>query len=319
MSARTLVLALAIASTTGCATGPGVSRPLDEDLLALLPTHGELVLDVEPPQLRAWHLAKAVKELVYDRLPIPGPLKAPLWEADALALSVRGLVDWTQAEVIVIVKGPPPIPAPPPDARGLRTRAKLGAIEVVRLGARLWATGPAEALDKLVDRVDRVDRSRLEGPGDALREILQLAPSGKYGRPAIRFAARLPGELRGRIAEVVPSIGATDDVALAFAVADGFDLGAVLRMRSSDDARAGTERLRRDLQGLLDRPLVSMLGLAPLLAPLKTGRRESDLHLAYRLPTRDAEALFERLRSLFRLTDGVLKRARDNEGKANGL
>ncbi len=292
----------------GCASGPAVTRPLDEDLLALLPSDGELVLDVELAQLRSWHLGQAVKDLVYQRLPIPAPLRDRLWDAELVAVSIHGLGDWRTARVVAVVKGDPPLPPPPPEAVGLKTRAVVGGLTVVRLAARLYALGPASDIDLLVDRLDRLGRRALVGPGDALRELLALCPTGKYGRPAVRLAARLPGELRGRLGEALPAIGATDDLALAFAVADGFDLGAVLRMRSAADAQSGVERLRREVQAFVERPLLRQLGMAPLLAPLRTGRRDGDLHVAYRLPRGDAEALVERLTSLMRLTEGLLQR-----------
>lgn len=319
-SSRSAWIALAAVWLTACATGPGVLRPLDEDLVALQPTDRELVVDIDLAQLRNWHLGEVVKELVYRRLPVPAAIKETLWQADSIAIGVRGLGDWQTADVLVIVKGEPPLPKPPDDAAGLRTRAHLVAtsaasapgvdgvprgVDVVRLGARLYAMAPPDELDRLIERVDR---HRLGGPGDALREVLQLAPSGKYGRPAVRLAARLPGEVRQRIAEALPAIASTDDVALALAVADGFDLGMVLRMRSESDAKSGAEELRRELQRLADRPIVTMMNLGPLLEPLRTGRRESDLHIAYRLPRRQAEMLFERVASLVRLTEGVMQR-----------
>lgn len=308
MTSKHAALALALAS--GCATGPAVSRPLDEDLLAILPADAELVMDFDLAQIRGWHLGNEVKELVYQRLPIPAALRDKLWESDQIVVAVRGLAQWSSARVVWVGKGESPLPPPPAGATGLRTRAQLGEFAVVRLGARLWAGGPADEVDKVVDRIDR---HVLAGPGELLREILQLAPSGKYGRPAVRAAARLPGELSGRLAEVLPAIAATDDIALAFAVADGFDLGLVLRMRSAADARAGTERLRRDLQGLVDRPLVSLLGLGPLLDPLRTGAKDHDMHVAYRLPRRAAEAFVERCKSLLRLIEGVLQQAKEGQ------
>lgn len=307
---RALVAACAAVLLAGCASGPAVLRPLDEDLLALMPTDRELVVDIDMSQIRNWHLGDVVKELVYRRLPVPEAMRQKLWGADSVAVGIKGLGDWTTAEVLVIAKGEPPLPKPPEESAGLRTRAKLGPAEVVRLGARLFALAPADELDRLVERVDR---HQLRGPGEALREILALAPSGKYGRPAIRIAARLPGEVRQRIAEVLPAIASTDDVAVAFAVADGFDLGVVLRMRSESDAKSGAEELRRELQRLTDRPIVTMMNLGPLLEPLKTGRRESDLHIAYRLPRQKSEQLFERVLSLVRLTEGVLQRIKEKQ------
>lgn len=291
-----------VAACGACATPPP-PRPLDEDLRALLPSGADLVFDFDMVQLRAWALGRDVRDLVYRRLPLPPELAPAAWNVDQIVGAVTGIDDWATAEVFVVMKGELHLPdAVKRESLGERPIVRLGDRAIVWLGRRLAAYGTMGAIERLVERVDR---RHLTTPTGVLAEVLQSAPTGKYTRPAVIVGAHVSPTLRERLGGALPVLGPTDEIAVAFAVADGFDLGVVMHMASELEARVARDELSRALGALTTRPLARALGAETLLPPLKTGARDRELHIAYRLPAERAAELFGRLRALVAMVEGA--------------
>jgi hypothetical protein len=303
-----LVCALAGCGTTSLAVTPGPTRPVGEDLIALLPSGADLLVDVDLDQLHGWRPARRLLALLpEDARAALGRLGFdPLADAEALAATVSGL-GTPDAQVTTVVRGEL-------DLAAARAALGEGAHDADYHGATV-VEGPAGALVRITPRlfafgspldVRRViDLSHGEGvslrasqPDKPLLDAYARAPSARNGRPAILAAALPTPLLRDRLrAEHLPG-AELDWLAMAFAIGDGFDLVLVLGAHGPDEARAQAESMRGSLKDFLKTTAVRLLGLRPYLEPIAVRARESEVRLAARLSEGTVNELLDRLESV---------------------
>jgi hypothetical protein len=285
------------------------ARPIDEDLVALLPAGADLVIDVDAAQLRDWEPLNRVKAVLPDeaiaRLGQLGVDSLGDVEAIALAASRLGLESPTSTVVVrgdldldkaARGLGETPIEV---DYRGAALR-EVGDDSVARLTPRLFAFGARAEVRRVVDLVRGEGESVRTARGDAqLMTALGRCPTAKSGRPAIFLAAVFTGPLREQIRKEGLPGGEVDWVALSFAVGDGFDAGGVFGTRGEAEARALFTSAKRGLEELKQQRTVRLLGLRPFLDPIVIVGRDDEVHFAYRLSGARVEQAVRRFESLY--------------------
>lgn len=300
---RAALLALTLCACGGVNPAVREARPLGEDLVALVPSGAELVVDVDVVQLRNWDATDRVLAL------LPPSAQARLeklgkhWLNDIDAAAFAAWRGERGSETLLIIRGDvddvhlAALLDAPATRRELGGRAlvEAGGEAVLRLGPRLivWSS-PVE-----VRRVAEVVRGDLEGVRDAradgpLRDALAKAPSAKRGRPAV-IGAGLGGPFLNARLEAAGVSGRTPAwLAFALAVGDGVDAVLVLGQHSVDDANGLRDELDRGLRDLKQRPLVRLFHLEGAF-DLVFAVRDRELRIAYRLPGFRLEAFLQRM------------------------
>ncbi len=308
MSRAALVIAVAVVvwAALGCggtSTAVREARPLGEDLVALVPSGAELVLEVDVAQLRNWDETERILTLLP---PVAQARLAKLgkhWINDIDAAAFAAWRGERGSESLLLVRGDlddkhlAALLESEPTQTELagRTLLEAGGEAVLRLGPRLSVWSSAVE----VRRVAEVIRGDLEGIRDAradapLREALAKAPSAKHGRPAV-LGAGLGGPFLNERLEGAGISGRTPAwFAFALAVGDGLDAVLVLGQRSIDDARGLRDELDRNLRDLKQRPLVRLFHLEGAF-DLVFAVREKELRVAYRLPGSRLDAFLARM------------------------
>jgi hypothetical protein len=288
-------LLVAVLLLSGCAGRVGdvhSPRPLGEDLLSLLPSGQELIVDVDMEQLRLWD---PMRDL-YGLLPKEGQKRFsqlgfdPLADVDALVLGVMQ-VGTSSSAVTTVVRGDLPEealgrglgePVNESDYHGVKVFEGPEGMAAARLGSRLFAFGNAVEVRRVVDR-SRGDGSSSDKTDKQLQAAFARAPTAKVGRPAARVALVLTDPMRLELKNSeLPATEATW-VALSLAVGDGFDVGALLGFPGSAEAEEVVRAARRSLKKLDTRPLVRALGLVPILDKVVLLAKESEVHVAWRV------------------------------------
>jgi len=306
-------LGLMLALLAGCggtmrAGPPATERPVGEDLLALLPSGADAVLDVETAQLDSWPTARRLLALMPDegRTRLARLGDDPLAQIQALAVALFK-VGTPEAETTIVARG---------TLDWERLRAQVaGGVDVDYHGATV-VDGDAEALARITPTVfafgsraavRRVcDVARREDDGlrsaavdKALREALGHAPTAKLGRPAI-MAALVPTQpLREQLrADKWESLADLDWVALSLAVGDGFDVGIVAGTHGPIEAASLQKAMKARAGALKTQATVRLLGLVPFVEPFIVVAKENEVHVAYRLGETRVDQLVTRLEQM---------------------
>ena len=319
-----------LAVAAGCASPPTLRATLDRqsrgdrDLLALLPPDLDAALDLDVAGLQKLESADAVLELLK-----PGPTRSgepgalpllqtlvdePLRELEALCAGVSG-IDLDQPEIVVVARGPLQVARV---REGVRRSGEVREVEyhgvpvieaperaAALLTSRTAAVGSRLAVRRIIDIFRSVDDGAREQA--ALQAALGRAPRARTGRPALLFASLLPAAMRKRAARTglsEPLAGATF-LSGALAVGDGVDVGIVLGYGRLDEAQRAAGWLRDQAAALAQRPALRFLGAAHLFEPLQViaaaaggPRKVPEVHLAYRLPGDELQALLKRIDAL---------------------
>ncbi len=278
-------------------------RPIGEDLLALVPSGAELVLDVDVAQLRGWDETERILAL----LPPAGRARlarlGPHWlgEIDGLAAGAwRGPEGTTS---VVVLRGDLDDEHLPALLDGAPVRHELdghvlyegdgGA--VLRIGPRLVAVGPPVEVRRVAEVVRGDAQGMREAGADrALRAALQRAPGGRGGRPAILGAAIAGPLLQGRVEAAGLGGRVPEAAAFALAVGDGLDAVLVLAFHAPEEALALRREADRQLRDLRGRPFVRMIGLAGAL-DVVIAARDRETRFAYRLSAERLGGYLDRL------------------------
>lgn len=324
-----------LVGAAGCASTPTLRAALDRqsrgdrDLLALLPPDLDAALDLDVVGLQRLEGADAVLELLKPEpagagtaprseagtLPLLQTLvDEPLRELEALCAGVSG-IDLDQPELVVVARGPLQVARVREGVRrsGAVREVEYHGITVIEaperaaalLTSRTAAVGSRLAVRRVIDIFRSVDEGAREQA--ALQAALGRAPRARTGRPALLFASLLPAAMRKRAARTglsEPLAGATF-LSGALAVGDGVDLGVVLGYGRLDEAQRAAGWLRDQAAALAQRPALRFLGAAHLFEPLQViaaaaggPRKVPEVHLGYRLPGDELQALLKRIDAL---------------------
>jgi hypothetical protein len=308
---RAWLLLLVVAGCGGTMhAGPSATeRPIGEDLLALLPSGADAVIDVEMAQLDGWPTARRLLALVPDdgRAQLSRLGDDPLAQISALAIAVdkagtpdagavtvaRGAFDWEH------LRGTLP-GAVESDYHGTPVLEGSDGQALARVTPTVFAFGTRVTVRRVLDVARKEDDSlRISAVDKRLRDALGRAPTAKLGRPAV-MAALVPTEpLRERLrAEKWWAAGDLDWVALSLAVGDGFDVGLVVGTHGPVEAGALAKTMKQRAGELKTQAMVRMLGLGPYIDPFVVVARDNEVHVAYRLGALRVDQLVTRLEQL---------------------
>lgn len=283
------------------------TRRLEEDLTWFLPAGADLVLDVDVAQLRAWPSARRLFKCLPDAAP-GGSLQLgwdALGELDELALAVSGAgtegatTTWVARGVLDEERVQSALGAGRSQTlyRGVMV-SEAAARAVARPATSLWAFGSPVDVRRVIDVVRGVSESlAVAGEDRELEHAYGRAPTAKVGHPAARAALRMTGPMRERLhAERLPG-GTLSWIAASLAVGDGLDLGAVGGAPGPIEARALVASAKVDLSGLRDKMWMRALGFERFVDPLILVSKDSEIHIAYRLPQLRLNQLLARIES----------------------
>ena len=296
----------------GCAgsvrPGPPPEAPIGDDVVALLPSGADAVVDIDVAQLNGWPTASHILGL----LPAAGKAHLarlgvdPLADVSALAIGLyragapdaettmvaRGTLDW--ARLRANVDG------------GVESEyhgAALvdGATEAVaRVTPSVFAFGSRAAVRRVVDVAQHQDDGLRDATLDKpLRTALGHAPTAKLGRPAIMAALVPTPALRERLRkEDWASAADLDWIALSFAVGDGFDVGLVAGAHGPVEAASLAQAMKARAKALTTQATVRLLGLVPFVKPFIVVAKDNEVHVAYRLGEARVDQLVARLEQM---------------------
>lgn len=305
---RALVLLLA----AGCTHVPGpppTERPVGEDLLALLPSGADAILDVDMAQLDGWPTARRVLALVPDdgRAQLSRLGDDPLGQIGALVAVVdkAGTADATTTTVARGAFGWERLRATLPDAvesdyHGAAILDGSDGNAIARVTPQVFAFGTRASVRRVLDVARKDDEGlRSSAVDKRLRDAFARAPTAKLGRPAVMAALVLTEPLRERLrAEKDWSAAELDWVAAAFAVGDGFDVGVVAGAHGPVEATTLAKMLKQRAGELKTNLTVRALGLQPYVDPFIVVARDNEVHVAYRLAGMRVDRLVSRLEQL---------------------
>jgi hypothetical protein len=302
------VRALALVFLAGCATsssarGPEV-RPIDEDLLALLPSGADAVIDVDMDQIRTWPSARRIFGLLpadtREQLSKMGV--NPWMDLDGMVVALSGLGGGDPAPTLLL-RG---------DLDSDKMAAALGATFIeyrraqigeaggralVRLSPRMVAYGTPADVRRVIDLVRGEGQSVRTGDKELVAAFAR-APSAKSGRPAV-VAAVVPSDaMRDRLRS--DELPGADYLWLTFvlAVGDGFDFEIIGKTKSANEAGGLAAGAKASLQKFRMRPAVRLLGLQPYLEDVVVVDRDDEVRVVYRLPDARVDRMLGDLEAL---------------------
>ena len=300
------------ALVAGCGTASQAvvtpARPVGEDLIALLPSGADLLVDVDLEQFRGWAPARRFVDLLpedararFQRLGFD-----PLADADALVTAVAGL-GTPEPQTTTLVRGDVDVkaaraslgePVSEADYHGT-TIVEGPAGALARITPRVVAFGAPIDVRRVVDVAHSDSVSLRASPADrALLDAYARAPTARLGRPAVIAAALPTPILRERLrAEHLPG-AELEWLAMSLAVGDGFDVVMVFGARGVPEAKALAGSMRESLQKFMGTTAVRLLGLRQFLEPIVIKPRESEVRLAARMSEGIVSQMLERLESV---------------------
>ena len=295
---------------------------IDEDLVALLPSGADAVIDADMAQLRDWPAARRIwtrlSPRVHARLGALG--FDPFDDADFIAIALRG-AGTDSAELTVIARGrldPARLRAALTDAEGPSeevsyhgTRVVDGARSAVAmLTERTAAFGSRVEVRRAIDVALGNDEGLRRGDADrTVRAAFERSPEAKSGRPAVVAALVPPPALHARLAENHLPVELIDWLSVAIAVGDGIDIGVVAAAHSLSAADQLGVRLRLQLDELKSQATVRLLGLGQFVDVVQIGKKKSEVHLAFRLEQVGFDRLAARLEKMLgRVADAASAR-----------
>jgi hypothetical protein len=305
---RPSALALLMALAFGC--GPSLpaaqmaQRPIGEDLIDLLPSGPDALVDVDVAQLDGWPTSRRLLALMppegraqLDKLgdePLSrieavavGVYKAATPEAQATVVA-RGALEWSR---LVARAG-----GTPTDYHGA-TIIDGADGTVARVTPRVFAFGTPSMVRRVLDVARRQDDSvRGATLDEPLRKALAHAPTAKLGRPAVMAALVPTDAVREQLrAADWRSAADLDWAALSFAVGSGFDVGIVAGAHGEAEARTLADTTRSHVGELKSQVTVRLLGLVPYIDPFIVVAKNAEVHVAYRLGEARVDQLVTRL------------------------
>jgi hypothetical protein len=311
---KRLALALVIvAAAAGCGGSihpgpPATDRPVGEDLLALLPSGADAIVDVDVAQLDSWPTARRLlallppagharlQQLGDDPLARVGGLAVAVFKVgrpDAESATVaRGTLDWDKLRA-AFTGGV--------DAEYHGAAIVDGASDAMaRITPTLFAFGSRASVRRVCDVAHKEDEGfRTAATDKRLRDALGRAPTAKLGRPAIMAAIVPTQPLREKLrAEKWDAAADLDWLGVSFAVGDGFDVGIVAGAHGPLEAGALQKTMKQRATELKSQATVRLLGLVPYIEPLIVIAKESEVHVAYRLTEARVDQLVTRLEQM---------------------
>jgi hypothetical protein len=296
-----------------CGTGRTAerARPIGEDPLALLPSGTDALVDIDVAQLRDWAPARRLLDLLPPaaRADLAALGFDPLDDVDTLYIALDRLGTPEQTSTLLLetqlpvdklrrALGPSPTVT---DWRGVAIHETApGGPDGDRALARITPKYVCMGSRANVRRV--LDLAR--GEGTSLREDKRLmhaygrAPTAKTGRAAIIAGVAFDDPLRERLRKEDLPLAEAEELSLAFAVGDGFDLGAIAFFRGPAEAGDALKEGKRRLDAAMRSTAVRLLQLRQLLEPIILVQREYKVHLAYRLAGKPLDRMLARLESL---------------------
>ncbi len=280
------------------------TRPVGEDLLALLPSGADLIVDVDLEQVRSWPAARRLLDLLPDteRARWRDLGFDPTGGAESLVIAIAG-VGGDSPQATTVVRGDLdedkarerlPAPVAVVEYHGVNVVEGAGGA-FARLAPRLHAFGSRVDVRRAID-LSREGGESVRGQ-TALMDAYVRAPTARIGRPAV-IAAFVPTEIaRDRLRREALPGGDPRWYAFSLAVGDGFDGVVVAGLGSDVEAAALVKSAKESVAKLRERPLVRVLGLRPLLDGVAVRAREAELRIAVRLPGRELERLITRFES----------------------
>jgi prephenate dehydrogenase len=280
-------------------------RPVGEDMLALLPSGADLVVDVDLEQLRAWPAARRVLELLpeHDREKWLAFGFDPASGADSLALALAG-VGGEAPQATTVVRGDldedkarerliPPVAVV--DYHGVRvTEGPTGAF--AKIAPRLHAFGAPVDVRRVID-LSRQGGESVRGQ-NALMDAYVRAPTARVGRPAV-IAALVPNDrVREQLRQGGLPVADARWFAFSLAIGDGFDAVMINGLGTEAEAAALAKTTKQSLAQMRERPVVRILGLRPLVDGIAVRARESELRLAARIAGREMDRLLDRFETM---------------------
>ncbi|MDB4969614.1 MAG: hypothetical protein JWN44_5303 [Myxococcales bacterium] len=295
-----------------------VERPVGEDLLALLPSGADAVIDVEVAQLDGWPTARRLLTLLPEegRAQLAQLGDDPLAQIQALAVAVhkagtpdvgttmvaRGALDWDRlrAALTGAVEG---------EYHGA-TIVDGNTESMARITPTVFAFGSRVAVRRVCDVARKDDEGlRTAAVDKALRDALGRAPTAKLGRPAIMAAIVPTPPLREKLrTEKWQSAADLDWAAVSLAIGDGFDVGLIAAAHGPFEADSLTKLMKTRAVELKTQATVRLLGLVPFVEPFIVIAKEKEIHVAYRLTGVRVDQLVTRLEQMQGL--GTRKAAR---------
>jgi hypothetical protein len=308
-----LMLLMAGVGAAGCGgsmhAGPSLSeRPVGEDLLALLPSGADVVVDVDVAQLDGWPTARRLLSL----MPEEGRAHLAQLGDDALAQ--------LQMLAVAVHKAGTPEAGATMVARGSldwdRLRGGIaggvdgeyhGAVlvdgtteSVARITPTVFAFGSRVAVRRVCDVARKDDEGlRTAAVDKAMRDALARAPTAKLGRPAIMAAVVPTPPLRDKLrAEKWESASDLDWLAVSLAVGDGLDVGLVASAHGPVEAASLAKLMKTRAGELKTQTTVRLLGLVPFVEPFIVVAKDQEVHVAYRLTGVRVDQLVTRLEQM---------------------
>jgi hypothetical protein len=305
-------LALVALAAAGCAgsvrPGPPPEAPIGDDVVALLPSVADAVVDIDVAQLNGWPTARhnlgllppAGKErlarLGVDPLADVSALAIGLYRAGApdaeTTMVARGTLDWDKLRATV--------------DGGVETEYHGAALvdgahdAVARVTPSVFAFGSRAAVRRVCDVAQKDDDGLRSATLDKpLRTALGRAPTAKLGRPAIMAALVPTPALRERMRkEDWASAAELDWIALSFAVGDGFDVGIIAGAHGEAEAATLAKAMKSRAHALTTQATVRLLGLVPFVKPFIVVSKDNEVHVAYRLAEARVDQLVGRLEQM---------------------
>ncbi len=300
-------IALSALVLTSCAaTGSSLRRPIDEDLLSLLPAGIDAVIDIDVAQLSQWAPLERLRAL------LPPSAQHQLEElgvGSSIDAVVIGVHHWGEAEPATVLW------RSHSDTLALHT--VVGTAEthecdsvavldgeqrsVAKLGSHLYVLGSAAHVRQVIQVAHGHGQSFRDAKSDReLRQHMTRAPTAKIGRPAIMAAALVTPEIRKKLFSAGFPVEELDWVTLSLAVGDGFDLAGIGGTRSPTEAVKVAGAAKQTITTAASEHMAQMVGFAPLLSRLVFLAREADVKFALRVPEPVLDRFFARLENMAR-------------------
>jgi hypothetical protein len=318
--------ALGFAFALGCAglsppapapltSTPAGRRPVDGDLLALVPAPAETVLWVDVAQLRAsaWtrralSLATSEERVARGRVrgfdeieDVDRMLIASLPAADGRAVSLeilKGRFDRGRLREAFRQRNPSARLSSYRDAELLESPAS----SLVFLADDTLATGPLSALRAAVDAAAGRGRSVRDEPWLVqVRTALEDESGPSEAAAALELALLVTERTRAELREGIGDADALERLGARLELGQTAHLAAVGITRSRVEAVDLAARLDGEVQALRDRRSVVALGLGPVVESLRVSARGSRVFLGAAVSERDRDLVSERVAALAEL------------------
>lgn len=308
-------LALLALGFLGCGSGPrpiiDTVRPVDEDLLKLVPSGADLILDFDMEQLRRWAPAARLWALLpaESRARLDGHGIDPFADLDGAILSMSGL-GGGEPSSLLLLRGTVDVEkfarglgdaVESAEYRGARIR-EAGERAIARLTPSLVVHGSRADVRRVIDLLRGDGVSLRNSRGDrALLEAFARAPSAIDGRPAL-IGGLVPTEiLRERIKTDRLPGSEYQWLTVVMAVGDGFDFEIIGKTKSEVEAAQLAASAKRSFEEWRARPMVALFGLRPYFDEVVVKEKGDEVRLVWRVPARRLDQALARIEQIWAL------------------